>query len=58
LVFYAIAETRGTIHNRTFAALRWVRIGSLSSLDFLAADRAVVEAIDRGDLVVPDTVRM
>jgi 8-oxo-dGTP diphosphatase len=55
LVFYAIAETHGTIRNRVFAALRWVPIGSLSHLDFLAADRAVVEALDRGDLVVPDT---
>lgn len=57
LVLYAIAETSGTIRNRAFAALRWVPIGSLSSLDFLAADRAVVEALDRGDLILPDTVR-
>jgi hypothetical protein len=33
-----------------------VPIGSLSSLDFLAADRAVIDALDRGDLVIPDTV--
>jgi 8-oxo-dGTP diphosphatase len=56
LFFYSVAETRGTIRNRAFAALRWVPIGSLSGLDFLAADRAVVEALDCGDLVVPDTV--
>jgi 8-oxo-dGTP diphosphatase len=58
VVFYAIAETHGTIRNQAFATLRWVWIGSLSGLDFLAADRPVVEALDRGTLVVPDTVRM
>jgi 8-oxo-dGTP diphosphatase len=56
LVFYAVAETHGTIRNRVFAALRWVPVGSLFELDFLAADRAVVEALDRGDLVVPATI--
>jgi 8-oxo-dGTP diphosphatase len=55
LVFFAIAEARGTIRNRAFAALRWVPIGSLSRMDFLAADCAVVEALDRGGLVVPET---
>lgn len=57
LVFYAVAEMRGTVRNRCFAAFRWVPIGSLSGLEFLAADRAVIEALDGGDLVVPDTVR-
>lgn len=57
LVFYAIAEIRGEIRNRAFAALCWMPIGSLFSLDFLAADRAVVAAIDRGDLVVPETIK-
>ena len=57
LVFYAIAERHGTIRNRAFATLRWTPIGGLSRLDFLAADRAVVEALDRGDLVIPETTR-
>lgn len=57
LTFYRVAEARGTICNRAFADLRWVPIGSLWELDFLAADRGVVEALDRGDLVVPETLR-
>lgn len=57
LVFYAVAEARGTIQNRAFSAFRWVPIGSLSELDFLAADRPVVEALDRGELLVAETLR-
>ena len=57
LVFYAIAEMSGRIQNRAFATLRWVPLGSLSNLDFLDADRAVVAALDGGELVVPETVR-
>ena len=58
IVFYAVAEARGTFDNRAFATIRWVPLGSLSRLDFLAADRPDVEALDRGDLVISQSVRL
>jgi 8-oxo-dGTP diphosphatase len=53
LFFFAVSDFRGPIVNRTFADVRWVRIGELSRLDFLAADRDLVDRIDCGELVLP-----
>ncbi len=53
LFFFTVPDFRGPIVNRTFADVRWVRIGDLSSLDFLAADRDLVDRIDRGELALP-----
>lgn len=53
LFFFTVPGFRGRIVNHTFADLRWVRIGDLSSLDFLAADRDLVGRIDRGELALP-----
>ena len=35
-----------------FAEIRWVPIGELSRLDFLEADRPLVERIDRGEIAL------
>ncbi len=51
LHFFCVASFRGELANRAFAAIQWVPIGSLSALDFLDADRPVVQALDRGELL-------
>jgi 8-oxo-dGTP diphosphatase len=53
LVFFSIPTLHGEIANLVFAALRWVPIGRLSELDFLAADRALVAKIDSGEIALP-----
>jgi mutator protein MutT len=48
LFFFHVASFRGTLVNRAFAEVRWVPVGTLSNLDFLDADRPLVERLDRG----------
>lgn len=50
LVFFAVRAYRGTIANRIFAALRWVPVAELASLDFLEADRGLIAQLTRGAL--------
>jgi 8-oxo-dGTP diphosphatase len=50
LSFYFVEATDGPPRNRAFADIRWVRLGQLSRLDFLAADQPLVEMLDRGEL--------
>ena len=50
LHFFLVAEFRGNLVNRAFAAIQWRPLGSLSALDFLEADRPVVQALDCGEL--------
>ena len=52
LFFFSITAFHGCMVNRTFADIRWVPIGTLSSLDFLEADRDLVERLDRGELLL------
>lgn len=40
--------------NRAFAELRWVPVGELAALDFLAADRAFIAALHSGTIVPRD----
>lgn len=47
LFFFLVPSFRREITNRAFAEIRWVPVGELSSLDFLAADRPLCERIDR-----------
>lgn len=54
LSFYLVSRFHGPIDNRNFASLAWVRVGELSSLDFLDADRPLVEQIDSGALVLSE----
>jgi len=45
--FFAIASHRGTIENRVFERIEWRALGRLSELDFLDADRPLVELLRR-----------
>ena len=48
LFFYLVPSYLGTPVNRAFAEIRWVRVGALTALDFLDADRQLVSRLDRG----------
>lgn len=50
LHFFLVEAGEGKLENRAFADVRWVPIGELSRLDFLAADRPLVERLDRGEI--------
>ncbi len=55
LFFYVVTSFTGAIRNQNFADLRWVHVGDLSQLDFLEADRPLVERIDSGMLRLVDS---
>jgi mutator protein MutT len=52
LSFFAVRRFRGVPVNRAFAAIRWVDVAALAALDFLQADRELVERLARGELVI------
>jgi 8-oxo-dGTP diphosphatase len=45
LTFFRVPEFTGTVTNRVFAALAWVRITELPDVDFLEGDREFVAAL-------------
>jgi len=53
LVFFALRGYRGELVNRAFAEIRWVEIAELDRLDFLDADRALIERLAGGGLPLP-----
>ena len=48
LTFFRIAQYAGTLTNRVFAALAWVPIEDLATVDFLDGDREFVVQLMRG----------
>jgi 8-oxo-dGTP diphosphatase len=52
LVFFLVPAYRGTIENRVFAEVRWVAVAELAQLDFLAADRELIERLARGEISI------
>jgi 8-oxo-dGTP diphosphatase len=52
LSFFAVRRFRGVPVNRAFAAIRWVQVAALGALDFLEADRELVDRLARGELVI------
>ena len=50
LTFFLVTEYTGTLTNRIFAAVEWVPIGALATVDFLDADREFVEALRNGQI--------
>lgn len=48
LTFFAILSYRGTITNRCFADMRWVRVAELSALDLLEGDREFITQLQTG----------
>jgi 8-oxo-dGTP diphosphatase len=52
LWFFAVRRFAGVPVNRAFAAIRWVDVAALGELDFLQADRELVDRLARGQLVI------
>ena len=48
LTFFTVRHYRGTLVNRAFAEIRWVYLAALAELDFLAADRELIDHLARG----------
>jgi 8-oxo-dGTP diphosphatase len=48
LHFFAVGSYAGELRNNVFAEIRWLAAQDLVALDFLAADRPIVEALARG----------
>lgn len=51
LRFFEVREYRGEIENRIFREIRWVGRRELLELDFLEADRTLVEDLAAGKLL-------
>jgi 8-oxo-dGTP diphosphatase len=54
LSFFLVDSYEGNIVNHAFSEIRWVPIGSLHSLDFLEADRQIVDRLDRFEVSLSD----
>ena len=52
LVFFAVPSHRGEIDNHAFAALRWAAVAELPNLDFLAADRELIDRLVDGTIAL------
>lgn len=50
LVFFRVEHYRGTVENRTFQSILWADPGRLKELDFLEADRLLIEKLIRREL--------
>jgi 8-oxo-dGTP diphosphatase len=59
LYFFRVDVVAGAPANidGTFAEIRWVSVGELSRLDFLDADRVLVERIDGGAIALEAATR-
>jgi 8-oxo-dGTP diphosphatase len=53
LVFFLVVAYRGTIENRVFAEARWAAVDALAQLDFLEADRELIERLAHGEISLP-----
>jgi 8-oxo-dGTP diphosphatase len=51
LRFFVVEQYAGELQNRIFREIRWVKRGELPELDFLDADRTLVQQIARGELL-------
>jgi 8-oxo-dGTP diphosphatase len=51
LQFFVVDRYEGELQNRIFREIRWVRRRELPGLDFLDADKKLVEQIARGELL-------
>jgi 8-oxo-dGTP diphosphatase len=52
LTFFAVPSFRGRLRNRVFADIRWVPITALPALDFLDADRELVDRLASGQIAL------
>jgi 8-oxo-dGTP diphosphatase len=51
LQFFVVKQYEGELQNRIFRDIRWVHRRDLPTLDFLDADRALVQQIANGELL-------
>ena len=51
LHFFKVERYEGELQNRIFREIRWVRRRDLPTLDFLDADRTLVEQLAAGELL-------
>jgi len=51
LQFFVVERYDGELQNRIFRDIRWVKRRELPGLDFLDADRTLVQQIARGELL-------
>jgi len=51
LHFYVVDRYRRELHNRIFRDVRWVKLGDLPTLDFLDADKELVQRLAAGELL-------
>jgi mutator protein MutT len=51
VVFFAIANFQGEVHNQVFEAIDWVPRSRLPDYNFLEADRELVNRLSKGELV-------
>ena len=51
LQFFLVEQYEGELQNRIFREIRWVNRKELPALDFLDADRALVQQLARGELI-------
>jgi 8-oxo-dGTP diphosphatase len=54
IVFFAASAAPGEIQNLEFEQIEWRELKSLPQLDFLAADRDLVEKLASGEIRLPD----
>jgi 8-oxo-dGTP diphosphatase len=52
LVFFAVRAYRGVLENRAFADIRWVEVAKLAELDFLEADRELIDRLVAGEIMI------
>jgi 8-oxo-dGTP diphosphatase len=51
LQFFAVREFEGEIQNQIYEQVRWVKLGDLTTYDFLAADRGLIRDLAAGKLL-------
>ena len=51
LQFFAVERYEGELQNRIFREIRWVNRRDLTSLDFLDADKKLVQQLAQGELL-------
>jgi mutator protein MutT len=52
LVFFRVPAYRNPIENRVFAEVRWAAVAELAQLDFLEADRELIDRLARAEVSV------
>jgi len=51
LQFFTVEQYTGELQNRIFREIRWVDRQAIAELDFLDADRTLVDQISNGELL-------